>query len=185
MLYFKYRMKNYEREGMNGKEKGGEIMALTKEDLQALSQLMDVKLDPIKADVSGLKKDMVEVKSDVSGLKKDMVEVKSDVSGLKKDMVEMKSDVSGLKKDMVEVKSDVSGLKKNMVEVKSDVSGLKKDILEVKDIVSRNYDKTLEFYGKQQEYNTAQQEQMEEMQSLFAIYSRQTIRNTTELRQIK
>ena len=157
MLYFKYRMKNYEREGMNGKEKGGEIMALTKEDLQALSQLMDVKLDPIKADVSGLKKDMVEVKSDVSGLKKDMVEVKSDVSGLKKDMVE----------------------------VKSDVSGLKKDILEVKDIVSRNYDKTLEFYGKQQEYNTAQQEQMEEMQSLFAIYSRQTVRNTTELRQIK
>ena len=128
---------------MNGKEKGEEIMALTKEDLQALSQLMDVKLDPIKADVSGLKKDMVEVKSDVSGLKKDMVEVKSDVSGLKK------------------------------------------DILEVKDIVSRNYDKTLEFYGKQQEYNTAQQEQMEEMQSLFAIYSRQTIRNTTELRQIK
>ena len=118
-------------------------MALTKEDLQALSQLMDVKLDPIKADVSGLKK------------------------------------------DMVEMKSDVSGLKKNMVEVKSDVSGLKKDILEVKDIVSRNYDKTLEFYGKQQEYNTAQQEQMEEMQSLFAIYSRQTVRNTTELRQIK
>ena len=171
MLYFKYRMKNYEREGMNGKEKGGEIMALTKEDLQALSQLMDVKLDPIKADVSGLKKDMVEVKSDVSGLKKDMVE--------------MKSDVSGLKKDMVEVKSDVSGLKKDMVEVKSDVSGLKKDILEVKDIVSRNYDKTLEFYGKQQEYNAAQQEQMEEMQSLFAIYSRQTVRNTTELRQIK
>ena len=171
MLYFKYRMKNYEREGMNGKEKGGEIMALTKEDLQALSQLMDVKLDPIKADVSGLKKDMVEVKSDVSGLKKDMVEVKSDVSSLKKDMVEMKSDVSDLKKDMVEVKSDVSGLKK--------------DILEVKDIVSRNYDKTLEFYGKQQEYNAAQQEQMEEMQSLFAIYSRQTVRNTTELRQIK
>ena len=104
-------------------------MALTKEDLQAISQLMDVKLDPIKADMSDLKKDMVEVKADVAGLKKDMVEVK--------------------------------------------------------DIVSRNYDKTLEFYGKQQEYNIAQQEQMEEMQSLFAIYSRQTVRNTTELRQIK
>lgn len=111
-------------------------MALTKEDLQAISQLMDVKLDPIKADVSGLKKDMVEVKADVAGLKEE-------------------------------------------------VSGLKKDMVEVKDIVSRNYDKTLEFYGKQQEYNTAQQEQMEEMQSLFAIYSRQTVRNTTELRQIK
>ena len=118
-------------------------MALTKEDLQAISQLMDVKLDPIKADMSDLKKDMVEVKADVAGLKKDMVEVKADVAGLKKDMVE------------------------------------------VKDIVSRNYDKTLEFYGKQQEYNIAQQEQMEEMQSLFAIYSRQTVRNTTELRHIK
>ena len=132
-------------------------MALTKEDLQAISQLMDVKLDPIKADVSVLKED---------------------VSGLKKDIVEVKADVAGLKKDMVEVKADVAGLKE-------DVSGLKKDMTEVKDIVSRNYDKTLEFYGKQQEYNTAQQEQMEEMQSLFAIYSRQTVRNTTELRQIK
>ena len=132
-------------------------MALTKEDLQAISQLMDVKLDPIKADVSVLKED---------------------VSGLKKDMVEVKAVVAGLKKDMVAVKADVAGLKE-------DVSGLKKDMTEVKDIVSRNYDKTLEFYGKQQEYNTAQQEQMEEMQSLFAIYSRQTVRNTTELRQIK
>ena len=73
------------------------IMALTKEDLQAISQLMDVKLDPIKADMSDLKKDMVEVKADVAGLKKDMVEVKADVAGLKKDMVEVKADVAGLK----------------------------------------------------------------------------------------
>ena len=55
-------------------------MALTKEDLQAISDLMDVKLQPVKEDLS-------EVKEDVAVLKKDVSELKEDVSVLKVEML--------------------------------------------------------------------------------------------------
>ena len=55
-------------------------MALTKEDLQAISDLMDVKLQPVKEDLS-------EVKEDIAVLKKDVAELKEDVSVLKVEML--------------------------------------------------------------------------------------------------
>ena len=85
-------------------------MALTKEDLQAISELMDVKLAPIKEDLSSLKADMAEVKADIVTLKADVSGLKADVSGLKADVSGLKADVSGLKADMAEVKDRLLNL---------------------------------------------------------------------------
>lgn len=132
-------------------------MALTQEDLLAIGNLLEAKLAPIKTDVADLKDDVSTLKTDVAGLKDDVGALKTDVAGLK---------------------DDVSTLK-------TDVAGLKDDVNELKETVHRNYDVTLEFYGKQQEFNTATQEKLDELHSLIVIFSQQTIKNTTDLRLIK
>ncbi|MCD8109901.1 MAG: hypothetical protein LUE14_07355 [Clostridiales bacterium] len=60
-------------------------MALTHEDLQSISQL----LEPMRTDIQGLR-------TDVQGLKSDMETVKADVQGLKSDMETMKQKVTAL-----------------------------------------------------------------------------------------
>ena len=104
--------------------------------------------------------------------------IKTDVADLKDDVGTLKTDVAGLKDDVSTLKTDVAGLK-------DDVGALKDDVNELKETVHRNYDVTLEFYGKQQEFNTATQEKLDELHSLIVIFSQQTIKNTTDLRLIK
>ena len=132
-------------------------MALTQEDLLAIGNLLETKLAPIKTDVADLKDDVGTLKTDVAGLKDDVGTLKTDVAGLKDDVGELRSDV-------VILKDDVGS---------------------IKETVHRNYDVTLEFYGKQQEFNTATQEKLDELHSLIVIFSQQTIKNTTDLRLIK
>ena len=132
-------------------------MALTQEDLLAIGNLLESKLAPIKTDVADLKDDVGTLKTDVAGLKDDVGTLKPDVTGLKDDVGELRSDV-------VILKDDVGS---------------------IKETVHRNYDVTLEFYGKQQEFNTATQEKLDELHSLIVIFSQQTIKNTTDLRLIK
>ena len=139
-------------------------MALTQEDLLAIGNLLEAKLAPIKTDVADLKDDVGTLKKDVAGLKDDVGTLKMDVAGLK---------------------DDVSTLKTDVAELKDDVGALKDDVNELKETVHRNYDVTLEFYGKQQEFNTATQEKLDELHSLIVIFSQQTIKNTTDLRLIK
>ena len=139
-------------------------MALTQEDLLAIGNLLEAKLAPIKTDVADLKDDVSTLKTDVAGLKDDVSTLKTDVAGLKDDVGTLKTDVAGLK---------------------DDVGALKDDVNELKETVHRNYDVTLEFYGKQQEFNTATQEKLDELHSLIVIFSQQTIKNTTDLRLIK
>ena len=97
----------------------------------------------------------------------------------------IKTDVADLKDDVGTLKTDVAGLKDDVSTLKTDVAGLKDDVNELKETVHRNYDVTLEFYGKQQEFNTATQEKLDELHSLIVIFSQQTIKNTTDLRLIK
>ena len=86
-----------------------------------------------------------------------------------------------LETKLAPIKTDVTGLKDDV----SDVVILKDDVGSIKETVHRNYDVTLEFYVKQQAFNTATQEKLDELHSLIVIFSQQTIKNTTDLRLIK
>ena len=75
-------------------------MALTREDLQAISELLDVKFDqklqPIKKEIVELKEDMSNVKKEIAGLKEDMSSVKEEIAGLKEDMSSVKAEIGRL-----------------------------------------------------------------------------------------
>ena len=90
-----------------------------------------------------------------------------------------------LETKLAPIKTDVADLKDDVGTLKTGVAGLKDDVGSIKETVHRNYDVTLEFYGKQQEFNTATQEKLDELHSLIVIFSQQTIKNTTDLRLIK
>ncbi len=60
-------------------------MTLTQEDLLAISQILDVKLEPLKGDIASLKEDVSSLKNDVELLKEDMCLVKRDILILKED----------------------------------------------------------------------------------------------------
>ncbi len=100
-------------------------MVLSNDDLQAIAQLLDNKIGPIKEDVSMLKEDVSGLKEDVSMLKEDVSVLKQDVAGLKEDVSVLKEDVTVLKEDVTVLKEDVTVLKEDVTVLKSDVAILK------------------------------------------------------------
>lgn len=69
---------------------------MTQEDLLAIGQLMDQKLEPINRRLETLEKDMKEAKSDLAALKKGMSEVKSDIRTMKEDLTEVRTSTNAL-----------------------------------------------------------------------------------------
>lgn len=57
-------------------------MSLTKEDLQAIAEL----IDPVKQDVQNMKQDMLDMKQDMQGMKQDMQGMKRDMSDMKQSL---------------------------------------------------------------------------------------------------
>lgn len=100
-------------------------MALTTEDLQAISAL----IQPLSDSICMMQKDLTEVKDDVSIMKNDIFSLKTDVAGLKIDVAELKTDVAGLKTDVARLKTDVAGLKSEMIELKNRVGCLEDRML--------------------------------------------------------
>lgn len=79
--------------------------------LNAISDLMDEKLQPVKVDIRELKEDAGVLKQDVSGLKEDVGVLKQDVSGLKEDVEKLSE-----KQVIMEGKMDVMAQNVNNIE---------------------------------------------------------------------
>ena len=86
-------------------------MALTQEDLQMMSQLLDTKIQPIKDEIRETKKEIREIKDELQ-------DVKADVQTVKTELQEVKDDVQGMKTELQEVKDDVQGMKTELQDVK-------------------------------------------------------------------
>ena len=89
-------------------------MALTREDLQAISELLDVKFDqklqPIKKEIVELKEDMSSVKTEIAGLKEEIAELKEDMSSVKEEIAELKEDMSNVKTEIGRLNDRTAGV---------------------------------------------------------------------------
>ena len=90
-------------------------MALTTEDLQAISALIQPLIQPLNDSICLMQKDLTEVKDDVSVMKNDIFSLKTDVAGLKTDVARLKTDVAGLKSEMIELKNRIGCLEDHML----------------------------------------------------------------------
>lgn len=76
-------------------------MALTTEDLQAISALIQPLIQPLNDSICLMQKDLTEVKDDVSVMKNDIFSLKTDVTGLKSEMIELKNRIGCLEDRML------------------------------------------------------------------------------------
>ena len=90
-------------------------MALTTEDLQAISALIQPLIQPLNDNIFLMQKDLTEVKDDVSVMKNDIFSLKTDVADLKTDVARLKTDVAGLKSEMIELKNRIGCLEDRML----------------------------------------------------------------------
>lgn len=90
-------------------------MALTTEDLQAISALIQPLIQPLNDSIFLMQKDLTEVKDDVSVMKNDIFSLKTDVADLKTDVARLKTDVAGLKSEMIELKNRIGCLEDRML----------------------------------------------------------------------
>ncbi len=98
---------------------------LNKEDLLAISNLLDVKLEPIKADI-------VELKEDVSVLKKDVSSLERRVGNLETCMDKLETRMQNLETRMDNLETSVNKLETRMNKLETDVRHLEADVHHVR-----------------------------------------------------
>lgn len=86
-------------------------MHLTKEDLKAFAEILDISLEPIRQDIR-------ELKQDVSVLKQEMIVVKQDITNMKQDIVNMKQDIANMKQDISSLKQETYTLRTDLTQVR-------------------------------------------------------------------
>jgi len=104
--------------------------------LQAIGQVVEAKMEPIRQDIH-------ELKADVQGLKVDVETLKTDVQGLKADVETLKTDIQGLKVDVETLKTDVQELKVGYTSLDKQVSTLKDQVTNVRLYLENEQKRTL------------------------------------------
>jgi chromosome segregation ATPase len=123
-------------------------MVLSNDDLQAIAQLLDNKIGPIKEDVSMLKEDVSGLKEDVSMLKEDVSVLKQDVAGLKEDVSVLKEDVTVLKEDVTVLKSDVAILKDKVEDHDSQFISIKGELRDIRLTIENEITRNIRFIAE-------------------------------------
>lgn len=71
-------------------------MPLTRDDLKAIAEIVDERIEPIKADISNIKADIANMKTDISNIKTDISNMKHDISSIEGEMVLMNARIENI-----------------------------------------------------------------------------------------
>lgn len=73
---------------------------LTKFDLKAIDNILDRRLDPIKADIRGVRDDIDPIKKDIRNIQNDLGPIKENIRGIQKDLDPIGKDIRKIQKDL-------------------------------------------------------------------------------------
>ena len=111
-------------------------MILTNEDLLAISQVVDTRLDirlkPIEEDICVLKEDVKSIQTDIDTMKSDIDTMKVDIVTMKSDIVTMQTDIDTMKSDIDTMKIDIEFLKTDVKTMQIDIDYMQNDIESLK-----------------------------------------------------
>jgi chromosome segregation ATPase len=98
---------------------GGELMSLTKEDLQAIGALMDGKLEPMKADINDLKEGLEGVRTSQLKVESEQYRINADINDLKESLEGVRTSQLKVESEQYSIKADVNDLKEGLEVVRT------------------------------------------------------------------
>ena len=113
-------------------------MALTSDDLQAIGGLIettidkkfDEKLEPIKADITGMK-------GSINRLETDVTDMKGSINRLETDVTDMKGSINRLETDVTDMKGSINRLETDATDMKGSINRLETDVMDMKTSINR------------------------------------------------
>ena len=113
-------------------------MALTSDDLQAIAGLIettidkkfDEKLEPIKADITGMK-------GSINRLETDVMDMKGSINRLETDVTDMKGSINRLETDVTDMKGSINRLETDVTDMRGSINRLETDVTDMKTSINR------------------------------------------------
>jgi len=98
-----------------------EIMMENNELLQAISNMMDQKLDPVKNEIQDMKGEIQTIKGEVQIMKGEIQTIKGEVQTMKGEIQDMKGEIQDMKGEIQDMKGEIQTIKEDQAAMKSEL----------------------------------------------------------------
>ena len=106
-----------------------EIMMENNELLQAISNMMDQKLDPVKNEIQDMKGEIQTIKGEVQTMKGEIQDMKGEIQDMKGEIQDMKGEIQTIKEDQAAMKSELQ------MQIKRTEQNLRTEIRESENLI--------------------------------------------------
>ena len=103
-------------------------MTLTKEDLLALSTMMDEKLEPIHNEINDVKVEIKGMKTEIAGMQVEIKGMKTEIASMQVEIERMKTEIAGIQVEIEGIKTEIAGMQAEIKGIKTEIEGMKQRI---------------------------------------------------------
>ncbi len=113
-----------------------EIMMENNELLQAISNMMDQKLDPVKNEIQDMKGEIQTIKGEVQTMKGEIQTIKGEVQTMKGEIQDMKGEIQDMKGEIQTIKEDQAAMKSELqMQIKRTEQNLRTETRESENLI--------------------------------------------------
>ena len=113
-----------------------EIMMENNELLQAISNMMDQKLDPVKNEIQTIKGEVQTMKGEIQTIKGEVQTMKGEIQDMKGEIQDMKGEIQDMKGEIQTIKEDQAAMKSELqMQIKRTEQNLRTEIRESENLI--------------------------------------------------